>query len=421
MKEYENVVLLSIDALRKDRINGDYDREVAPFLSKLADENTEFVNCISTSSHTREAMSSMLTGVYPYKANKEGHIPSGAPGGGFHLDGDTVASYLNVKTGGFHSNPFLSRSFGYGKDWSKFDDDLYLGNSKVLTLLNRFLEKITNRHYSRADKINKKSLKWIDSINSEDFFLWNHYMDPHGPYQPPKEFKGIYQDDPLTNREAQKLLKKAINNPEEISDSERQSLIDLYDEEIRYTDQRIKDFFDRLKEKEILEETLVIIVGDHGEVFGEEGFYEHGGALTEELVRVPLIIVDGKDRTVETSTSLVDIVPTVLRLFNSESEDLDGEDLLEIADNPEKFQNRTVFCQETKNDNLLFGCFSKEKLKVLDYNNDETSSDSNLGDKVADYARKVQNDVKDSESKDEVEEEVKERLEALGYMEDKSR
>lgn len=422
-EEYNNVILLSIDALRKDRINGEYERNVAPFLSKLAEENTEFTNCISTSSHTREAMSSVLTGVYPYKANKKGLMPENAPGSGFHLDAEIISSYLDIQKGGFHSNPFLSRSFGYGKDWDKLDDGLYLGNSKILTLLNRFFDKLLNRHYSRAEKINEKSLRWIDS-HQENFFLWNHYMDPHGPYQPPKNFRGKYQENPVSDREAQKLLKKAINKPEEISEDEQQTLIDLYDEEISYVDSEIENFFEELEERDILEDILIMIVGDHGEAFGQNGFYEHGEALNEELVRVPLIMVDGQNGTIKPSTSVIDIVPTILSVLSKNpGNNIDGENLMDIADEPEKFEDRIVFSQDTKDHHMLFGGFNGDNFFLFEAENRnfEDESSSNLEKEVKKYAKRALDREDVSGSKEEVEEEVKERLEALGYMEEKSR
>lgn len=422
-EDYNNVILLSIDALRKDRVNGEYERDVAPFLSKLAEDNTEFTNCISTSSHTREAMSSMLTGVYPYKANKKGLMPENAPGSGFHLDAKIISSYLEIQTGGFHSNPFLSRSFGYGKDWDKLDDDLYLGNSKILTLLNRFFDKLLNKHYSRAEKINEKSLNWIDT-HQENFLLWNHYMDPHGPYQPPKNFRGKYQENPVSDRKAQKLLKKAINKPEEISEDERQTLIDLYDEEISYVDSEIEKFFEELEKRDLLANSLILIVGDHGEAFGQNGFYEHGEALNEELVRVPLIMVDGKNRTITSQTSVIDILPTVLSALGEKPENnIDGEDLMDIADNSKKFKDRIVFCQDTKDHHLLFGGFNGEELFTFEAENRnfEDGSSSKLEQEVKKYAKRALDREDTSKSEDEVEDEVKERLEALGYMGEKSR
>lgn len=421
MLEYRNVVLLSIDALRKDRVNNGYERDVAPFLDKLARENTEFVNCISTSSHTREAMSSMLTGVHPYRANSSGLMPQNAPGGGFHLSEKTIASWVDVRSGGFHSNPFLSRAFGYGRGWEKLDDDLYLGNNKIITLLKRFFDKLFNRHYARAEEINSKSLNWLD--RKDPFFLWNHYMDPHGPYQPPEDYQGLYQDEPVSNRKSQKVLKKAINRPEEITKDEQQSLIDLYDEEIRYTDDAIKSLFEAIESRGLLDDTLVIIVGDHGESFGEDGFYEHGEALTETLVRVPLILVDGKQRTVETPVSVMDVATTVVNQLEGESSSMDGVDLLDIADNPSRYSDRTVFSQDTKDRHLLFGGFDGDSFLTFSPDTGEDlapEEHEGLEKAVREYAEKaLQSSGEDEE--EEMEEEVKDRLEALGYLEDKSR
>lgn len=421
MKEYKNVVLLSVDALRKDRVNGKYGRDVAPYLTKLAKENTEFLNCMSTSSHTREAMSGMLTGKYPYKANKTGIMPKSAPGGGFHLDTDTISSYIDeLSTAGFHSNPFLSRSYGYDDNWDKFDDSLYLGNNKAITLLKRFLDKLRDKHYVRADEINEKSLNWVKS-QEDGFFLWNHYMDPHGPYQPPKEVRGKYQHKVMADRESQKLLKKAINTPEEISENEKSKLIDLYDEELTYTDQQVKEFIESLEDEGILNETLVIIVGDHGEAFGENGFYEHGEALNEELVRVPLILVNGKDRSVDTPVSILDIVPTILSNFQKIDNEFDGENLNDIIKSEEDFKDRTVYFQDTKDHKLLFGGFNlQEGFFVFEKGEDEPT-DSGIENQVLNYSKSALDREDSDEDGGEVEEEVKERLEALGYMEEKSR
>jgi arylsulfatase len=367
-------------------------------------------------------MSSMLTGVYPYRANRRGLMPEKAPGAGFQLDADTIASYLDTRSGGFHSNPFLSRSFGYDDGWDRLDDDLYLGNSKIITLLKRFLDKIRNRHYSPAEEINESSLEWLDS-GSGDFFLWNHYMDPHGPYQPPEEFKGIYQGSPISDSASQELLNRAINSPKSITEDERQRLVDLYDEETRYTDSQVEQFFSELEERELLEDTLVIVVGDHGEAFGHNGFYEHGEELNE-LLRVPLILVDGKDREISAPCSVVDVAVTILETLGKQIGDLDGIDLRRLAENEQEYGNRTVYSQETKNDNLIFsGYDGRDFVKLEPENKSEidSSGETGLEKKVAEYAERAVGEDESDDRDEEMEEEVKERLEALGYMEDKSR
>jgi len=100
-------------------------------------------------------------------------------------------------------------------------------------------------------------------------------MDTHGPYEPPGEYATLYADRELSGREAQSLYQRAIDDPDSITDDERELLIDLYDAEIRYNDEQIGMFLDELRERGLLEESLVIVSADHGDAFGEHGYYEH--------------------------------------------------------------------------------------------------------------------------------------------------
>jgi len=164
---------------------------------------------------------------------------------------DTVGNILSEEgfsTAAFHSNPYASRAFGMDRGFDRFDDDLHLGNHKLIALIQRALDKLRNRHYARANEINDRSLAWIDERESP-FFLWNHYMDTHGPYEPPGEFRTKYAKREISDRDAQSLYRRAIKDPESITDDEQQLLIDLYDGEIRYNDEQIRVFLDGAKKR----------------------------------------------------------------------------------------------------------------------------------------------------------------------------
>ena len=78
--------------------------------------------------------------------------------------------------------------------------------------------------------------------DEQPFFLWNHYMDTHGPYEPPEEYRKIFHDKAVSHKDAQASYKRAIQKPESITDEERERLIDLYDAEIRLNDEYIGRF-----------------------------------------------------------------------------------------------------------------------------------------------------------------------------------
>lgn len=302
-----NVVLLTVDALRADHLSCyGYDRQTTPNFDEFAEECVRFEHAFSPSSHTREALPALLTGRYP----------DDALDGRYRLEADSIATLLageGYATAGFHSNPFVSRAYGFDAGFDTFDDDLHLGRHRLLALFQRAIDKLRNRHYARGEEITDRSLAWLDSLDGEPFFLWNHYMDPHGPYEPPDAYRKQFHPDPVPDREAQRLYKRAIRDPASITDDERGRLIDLYDAEIRYTDDHVGRFLDALEGRGLGSETTVILTADHGDAFGEHGYYGHPRYLHRELVHVPVLFrpaEDGEGTVVDAAVSTLDVANT---------------------------------------------------------------------------------------------------------------
>lgn len=416
-----NIILLSVDALRADHLScHGYHRETTPVLDEMAESSLWYPNAYSASSHTREAIPSLLTGRYPDEAVNSS----------YHLDTETIATVLRREgftTGAFHSNPFVSRAYGFDRDFDVFDDDLHLGSHKLIVLAQRMFDKFRNRHYARATEINKRSLAWLNSLeDGQPFFLWNHYMDVHGPYEPPDAYRTRYHNEPVNDRTAQRLYKRAIKQPESITDTECRTLIDLYDAEIRYTDDRIGEFIDALETRGLLEQSLVVITADHGDAFGEHGYYEHPRYLHEELTRVPIVVSspDVKPELVETPVGTLDILPTILDSIDIDKT-LPGQSLLRIA--YERPANRTVFMQarsESPDSHLWrFGAKSGDKLWLVDYDAEtemiQPTEAMGTDTLPSDIRNHIFERVRGGESipveDGEMDEEIERRLSALGY------
>lgn len=414
--QFENIILLSADALRADHMSCyGYERKTSPSLDKLAEKSIIFRNAYSASSHTREAVPALLTGEYPDMA-----IDSQ-----YQLAAETIATALSERgysTGGFHSNPFISRAYGFDQGFDVFDDDLHLGQHKLIALAQRALDKLRNRHYARANEINSRSLDWIDSLDSGPFFLWNHYMDTHGPYEPPHEYAKVYNDYSIQDRRAQSLYQRAIDKPDSITDEERERLIDLYDGEIRYNDEYIGKFIEALRDRDLLQNTLLIFTADHGDAFDENGYYEHPRYLHKEITHVPMIVhtPSSTGKIVDTPVSTVDIGATIRH-------EILGQNAPSLLDGFEN--NRRVFSQargEGNDSNLRrYAIRTESEFALCEHNrNTDEIQFSNVSERALrqELESHVENrkEVTTSEQEarsDNVDEEIERRLNALGYKE----
>lgn len=409
-----NVILLTIDALRADHLSCyGYDRDTTPFLDELAAEHTHFEYAYAPSSHTRESIHAILTGEPPLRACTDN----------YRLATETIGSKLSdagYETGGFHSNPYASRAYGYDGEFDAFDDDLYLGNSRLLALAQRAVDKLRNRHYARAETINDRSLSWLDSVGDEPFFLWNHYMDVHGPYEPPAEYRKLFTDRSVGRREPQKLYRKAaVTDPDGVTEKERQLLVDLYDGEIRATDAALRSFVDALETRGIFDETLVIVTADHGEAFGEHGYYGHPRQLDEELIRVPLIVCGGGIEAGEWPVSLLQLVPTILAALGGPRKELAFEPLAGSANE--------VVCasargQDEESHLRRFAAYDDAIVGELTIDSatettvSEQYRDETVCQRLMEFSTlDTDAEIDASETDTDPSEEIEQRLEALGY------
>lgn len=338
----KHVILLSVDALRADHLgcHGSH-RDVSPTIDRLAAAGVRFAHAYSPSSHTREAIPALLSGQYPSVATTDR----------FRRDTQTIGHLLQgttARSAGIHSNPFVSEGFGFGDGFDQFDDDMLAGGHRVTALAQRAVDKLRNRHYARAETVTDRGVEFLESQavkGGRPTFSWLHYMDVHGPYEPPTEFRQQYVSAPISDAEAARLYNRAISEPESISERERQLLIDLYDAEIAYVDSNIARLLEELSQRGIRDETLILLTADHGEAFGEPGYYEHPRFLPRELTHVPLIATGAgvhRQETTHAPVSTVDIVPTVTEVFDVEYSG-PGKSLAVTAEQPDP--DRVVFAQ----------------------------------------------------------------------------
>jgi arylsulfatase A-like enzyme len=286
-----------------------------------------------------------------------------------------VLSEHGFKTVAFHSNPFLSKSLGWGRGFSEFYDFMdiikspsafvtrqqnsgfrsrltRLGSAILQTSHNakaqRFLKRVYYKFsrleipYLEAKKLNEYVMGWIKRNLDEKFFLWMHYMDPHYPYVPPEE----YLCDFSNRKEAFDYNLSA--NYEAPSDEEMEIFRDLYVGELRYTDACIGELLEYLDEKRLMDDSLILLLGDHGHAFMEHGRFGHAYDILYNEVLHVLLMIFGLDqkRRVDSFVQLLDVPPIILDVLNiRKPPSFMGQSLFNAIENP-----KAIFSESAKPD-----------------------------------------------------------------------
>lgn len=330
----DDILLITVDSLRADHVSAyGYSRETTPFIDEFATDGRTFTNAFSHAGATRFSFPSILTS-----------STAKMFGGVERLSGDrTLISEVlhdgGYRTAGFHSNAFLSGQLGYGRGFEKYCDAQsetsttarlrqYIKNSwnqdgiPFRTL--KWLFDRTEQHagvevgsaYEVAEGMTDRALEWLSGIEDGPIFLWVHYMDVHHPYLPPDDYQTRFRNDPISDRRAVKLRRRMLEDPWQLTASDKQDLIDLYDAEIRYVDSQISRLLEGVRD-ELGEDPITILTSDHGEEFGEHGQYSHN-TLHDEGIHVPLVIHDGTAANHDEIVGLMDVPPTIANYANCE-------------------------------------------------------------------------------------------------------
>jgi len=324
----DNIALITIDSLRADHVGyHGYERDISPTINKYAASGSRFKNAYSHAGHTRASFPGILTGVSPLMY------------GGYERvsEDQTVVSEVfqeaGFKTGGFHSNLYLSEEFGYGRGWSEFFDSapdestisrirkwakVNLQDTPLLPILKKgynFLESSqglnVGSYHVPADEITDKAINFVRNTTTDRTFLWVHYMDVHHPFLPPEEYQRMFRENTVSDQESIRLRRKLIEEPDAVTDQELETVIDLYDAEIRYTDDQIKRLLNEI-ERLWNEEYLLAITSDHGDHFLEHGYFGGANGLSVKN-HVPLFISGWDDSSeYDELVGLADIPPTLL-------------------------------------------------------------------------------------------------------------
>ena len=282
-----NFLLVTIDTLRPDRLSC-YSAEhlQTPRVDGLAAKGVLFERAFAHNPETLPSHTNILLGMTPLAHGVSENSKSVvAPG---FLTLTELLKSRGYATGAFVSAFPLDSRFGLNQGFDVYDDR-YPAKAKPGLL---FSER-------QAAKTVAAALEWL-SAQKGKWFCWVHLWDPHDPYTPPEPFLTQYRDDP-------------------------------YSGEVAYVDSQLSALFGELEKRQLVDKTLIILTGDHGESLGDHGETYHGFFAYNATLWVPLIIsAPGiKATRVSDYVSHVDIFPTVCDLLGLQKPaSLQGESLL---------------------------------------------------------------------------------------------
>ncbi len=321
---FTNIILICVDTLRADAV-GSYGSPdgMTPNLDEFAEESVRFANCESPSPWTFPSCAAVLTGLYP--------IQTGASYESKHMS-DSITTLAEImrragyETVAITNNGWLSEEVGMSQGYVTHIEETPDHEGRV--------------PYTIAEKQFRTALDWLDSADHDrPFYMYIHLMDIHLPYAPPEPYRSRFRQG--SGRYIEEF--HPANNEEVMSfdppENEREQVHGLYNGCVAYEDSEIGIFLNRLRGRELWDDTAVIVFSDHGEEFWEHGDYEHGHALYEELTHVPLIMkVPGQEPGVRTErVSLIDMTPTILGIAGIDaSDDLLAYDLFSDVIDPDR-------------------------------------------------------------------------------------
>ena len=274
-----NVILITLDTTRADRMGFlNAEREaLTPNLNSLARQSAVFTRAYSQVPLTTPSHATILTGTYP-----QFHHVSDL---GFALAADLPYLPAILREHGYRTAAFVGSQIldpkgagapGFDRGFDTYDAPFHMrapGEDRYQSV------------ERRGTKVVDGALAWLNQPQRGPFFLWLHFYDPHDPYDPPPPFNTRFANFP-------------------------------YDGEIAYTDSVIGKLLTALRSRGLYDESLIVVVADHGEAFGEHGERSHGLFLYDETLHVPLLMkLPGSGSIhprIGSRVGLVDIAPTLL-------------------------------------------------------------------------------------------------------------
>ncbi len=339
-----NLLLIVLDTVRAMSMSL-YGHPVlnTPHLERWAQRGVLFRNAFATSPWTLPSHVTMFTGLYPSEMEAGWTDPLGA-------EQTTLAEVLaahGYATAGFVANlQYCTRETGIAQGFAHYEDlpisfpEIAMSSSLGRIILNNPLVRSALGYHDilgrkTAADISDALLRWVGEGVSRPFFAFLNYYDAHEPYLPPAPYDTAFggpagRDEALIRQLSPRMAERSRKRA--MSEEERRAEERAYDAAIAYIDADLDRLFRQLDERGLLDNTVVIVTSDHGELFGEHDLFSHGNSLYAPTLHVPLLIVYpprlAPGTVVDRSVTLRDVPATALDLLGLTDHPFRGSSLV---------------------------------------------------------------------------------------------
>lgn len=302
-----NVILVAIDSLRADHLGCyGYDLPTSPHIDALAAESVLFKRAFAAGTPTMPSFTTLMTGLHPYRHGIAAHLTER------RVSPDLLTLAQMAKQAGFATAGIdnLAVQSGGRASWMARGFDYYSG----------FLFKPFS---TQSEELTSRTISYIDEFVGRDFFLFLHLWDPHTPYGPPSPFDEMHYRPGHASYSMSEVNAIAPDYYEAFVDDmnlkkpdDYDWIVAQYDGEISYVDTQIGRLSAHLKACGLWDDTVFVLMSDHGEAFGEGGFHFDHHGLYDAVMRIALSLhVPGiKPQCSESMVSTEDIFPMLCNL-----------------------------------------------------------------------------------------------------------
>jgi arylsulfatase A-like enzyme len=265
----KNAIIIILDAARADHFSCyGYYRPTTPNLDKFAKEAVLFTNAYSESLTTRCSIGTLFTG-FPLTVLSLYDIGSQIP-----EELPTLAQLfqpINFKTTGFAGVGNVGSSFGFGRGFDQYFE-LYK----------------EAEFYRKSQEYLPYLFPWLESNRNNRFFLYVHFKEPHANYVPLPPFKGMFTD----ALEEKADLSVHLNDiAKDLTEGQIEYVRAGYDENLASVDSVVGELIEKMRSLDMLDDSIIIVTADHGELLGErDKIFGHGGYFGEGGMHIPLLI-----------------------------------------------------------------------------------------------------------------------------------